>query len=428
MSFSAAPLFDEALVAAVSRFYGIEVDVPTAETEVLEDDFERVRFFPWFLWDFPLPSSSGDPTEELPFPTIGSRFLDEAELTDFERQVLRALVFSTLAFVEVDAVDPIIGDLFVTDLLGGRRLRVFDPGLASELQPGHIALIRLIRFDFDPVGNTVDDDEPMEDGAIDAIYAVLPHETRPLVEIELERLLGGAREPVAVLKTHAPELLDFAEHVLSGLTAPASPLNADREPIVLCQTVARGALAARLSEALGADASPFVPESGRVGHPDERISGLLVWREDERVVALAQCEGARVTLMASSRERYDRLSAWCASSGAPLPHLRSEAELDMAAHDWFARGETPPWLLDPDVARAFGDGLDRWLTLWPDQTHPAIAMRRPRDLITDTHGLEAVVRLVERVRRVAGDAAQVLDRWLAAEAGDKAVTGTSDQG
>lgn len=415
MSFSASPEFDEALTSAVSRFYGVDVDVATAETDILEDDYERVRFFPWFLWDYPLPPVLGSLVHDEPsFITIGSRFLDHAELTAFEREVLVALTQSSLAFVEVLSVDACNGLLGVLDLASQTQLEVYDPSLAGELETGLVALVRLIRFGH-PTGHGHAPDHGV-DAAIDAIYAVLPHETRPLVELELERLLGGEREPLTVLKTHAPELLDFAEHVLSTLTEPPAPLNADREPIVLCHTVVPRGQEPRVASLLEAPGSPFV-------RADQTGENAWLWREDDRIVALiaersaqpgapAQRAEPRLVAMASSRERFARLCTWLERAGEPLPAMRAEATLDAAGEEWLASGARPVWLLDPDVASSTRQALARWILRWPDQPHPAIGGRTPRHLVREPGGQELVARLIERARTVAGEEARALEDWL----------------
>ena len=411
MSFSASPEFDEALTSAVSRFYGVDVDVATAETDILEDDYERVRFFPWFLWDFPLPPRLGSLVHDEPsFVTVGSRFLEVAELTAFEREVLVALTRSSLAFIEVLSVDPVNGALVVLDLASQTRLEVYDPSLANELEVGLVALVRLIGFT--PAHRDGHTDDHGVDAAIDAIYAVLPHETRPLVELELERILAGEREPLTVLKTHAPELLDFAEHVLSTLTEPPAPLNADREPLVLCHTIVPRGREPGLVALLEAPGSPFSRAS-------QNGPSAWLWREDERVVAIiAEREtGAnrgerRLVAMASSRERLVRLYAWLERVGEPVPVMHAEATLDAAGEEWLATGARPAWLLDPDVAANTHKALARWIVRWPDQPHPAIGGRTPRHLAREPGGHELVARLIERARNIAGDEARALEDWL----------------
>ena len=94
MSFSALPCFDGDLIAAVRDYYGLEMDVAAAEAEILEDDDERIRFFPWFLWDWQ-PENGG--------PTHGKRFLEDEPHAAHERRLIEALNTSYVGFYE--AVD-----------------------------------------------------------------------------------------------------------------------------------------------------------------------------------------------------------------------------------------------------------------------------------------------------------------------------------
>ena len=52
MAYTAKPRFDDALVGAARDFYGLEMDVASVELEILEDDSQRLRFLPWFIWDW----------------------------------------------------------------------------------------------------------------------------------------------------------------------------------------------------------------------------------------------------------------------------------------------------------------------------------------------------------------------------------------
>ncbi len=392
MSFSANPCFDDALVAAVNRFYGVDVDVATAETDILEDDFERVRFFPWFLWDFPLPphpsespSTARDPSGGS--PTIGSRFLAEAELNDYERSIVRGLVSSTVSFVEVLETHPSTHELIVLDLQRGDRLRVFDQTLATDLLPRQLALVRLVRLD-EAASDAADRaDTGIRPGLVDAIYAVLPNSMRAAVEDELSRLLDGEPDPLAALKNQGPELLDFAEQLLETLAEPAQRYNADGEPIILCRTVLRGSTANTLMLAAESDAT-FVREGG-----------VHLWREDERIVGWLRMSDDRLHIEASSRERFDRLARHLGNH-TPLPALRAEYELNQAVMGWFARGESDAWLLDPDVRTAFECGLDHWLETWPEAPHPSLHGKSPREIARSPEGRDTLTRLIARLRMV----------------------------
>jgi hypothetical protein len=389
MSFSANPHFDDALVAAVNRFYGVEVDVATAETDILEDDFERVRFFPWFLWDFPLPAHESETVSTARSaahgsPTIGTRFLAEADLSDYDRRLIEGLADSTVSFVEVVATEPARGELVLRDLHHGDALVVFDQTLAADLIPDQLALVRLVRLESSA-------GEPLC-GLVDAIYAVLPATTRPVIEDELARLLDGEPDVQAVLKNQAPELLDFAEQVLAALEAPADHFNADGEPLVLCRTVIRTAASDELCARLDTLAE-FAVEGP-----------LRIWREDDRVVGwLATDNPARLVIEATSRERFERIDQLLSAAGFAVPRMRAEVELAAAVTDWLARGETDRWLLDGEVDAAFRSGLERWLVEWPDTPHPSLGKRTPRDLARDPRGAETLDRLIGRVRAVVGE-------------------------
>lgn len=208
MSFSAMTCFDTWLVAAVYRFYGLEVDVATAEAEILEDEGERIRFFPWFLWDF----RADDATE-----TIGERFVLEAELPPHELELAVSLIASYIGFFEVTARQEAWVE--VLDLAAQTALRIPDEALAADVKPGQLIHGRVVR---------VSDDE----GLIDAVYAVLPSDAKPAVLLELETLIGDGGRPDLVLKAYAPEMLDFSDHLLDALTQPPAAENRDGDEIV----------------------------------------------------------------------------------------------------------------------------------------------------------------------------------------------------
>lgn len=402
MSFSAATCFDDALLAAVQRFYGVEVDVATAETEILEDDFERVRFFPWFLWDFELPDDGR---------SVGERFRDEAELDAFEQSLVDALLSSSVTFIEVLGVRPADQALDARDLHDGELLELRDPGLSKDLAPGQLALVRLVREPSSRV--TAAQGGPQAMALVDAIYAVLPCDARAMVEDEMTRLVSGERDTLRVLKARGPELLDFAEHVLTVLTAQPTLINGEGEPIVLCRKVVTGAAAQSLGAMLqtihgattveglaGFSVDPVHPRSYRFIEGD-RLIGWLRPR-DER---FRGGETGAWFLETSARERLERLEKVLVKAGADLPPLHVEEDLACAATQWLARGETDRWLEDPEVASAFRRGLGEWLAGWADTPHPALGKKSPREAMADPEGEVAVERLLQRVKQVAGDEA-----------------------
>jgi hypothetical protein len=84
MAYSALPCFDESLMSAVKQFYGLEMDVATAEAEILEDADERIRFFPVAV----VGLARSVPDE----PTVGERFLHDQEHAPHERRLGRSAV------------------------------------------------------------------------------------------------------------------------------------------------------------------------------------------------------------------------------------------------------------------------------------------------------------------------------------------------
>ena len=52
MGFTARHRFDDLLIEAVRDYYGVDLDLRGIEHEILDDDDERIRFLPWFLWDW----------------------------------------------------------------------------------------------------------------------------------------------------------------------------------------------------------------------------------------------------------------------------------------------------------------------------------------------------------------------------------------
>ncbi len=393
MSYSAATCFDEALVAAVRRFYGIEVDVATAETDILEDDFERVRFFPWFLWDFVAQDGV----------TVGQRFLAEGELGELERSLVRSLIASSVTFVEVREVSPETHTLVFRDLLSREQVFVRDAGLASDLSAGQVSLVRLVRMPLLSAGGGYEGDPTIAFAMLDAIYAVLPAETRPMVELELEQLVGGLEigEARRVMKDQAPELLDFAEHVLHELTEPPTLRNVDGEAIVLCRTFVKAAdfaVTMVTPRAAADDATPGFSASEASGCP-------WVWREGGRTVGWIREQPGGWVVEASSRERFARMIEALRKQGARAPALHSEEELSRAVTQWLALGECEAWLTDPEVERAFRGHLGESLSQWPDRPHPLLGRRTPREVKGEPGGDAVVARLVQRVKKVAGEAA-----------------------
>lgn len=388
MSYSAMSRFDDALVASVQRFYGLDVDVATAETEVLEDDVERVRFFPWFLWDFAHVSGA---------PTVGARFAQDGdgELGEVERRVLRALCDTVVDFWEVTATDP--QGIALVALGTGARLRVEDDVLGRELGIGQMLQGRVVvvpRADHDA-------DAPLDEASgcalIDAVYAVLPASAKPMVMAELTAVLGPATELQTIrdaLKAHAPELIDFAEFVLEQAAELAPATNGDGETIVLCSTLIPGERGLALEAALIRDGLPF-----------RACRHAWVWR-DERDAVIGfvshDVERGRWVAGAGSRERLSKVTTRLAEAGIGTPAMHLEETLESAAEAWVETGLAGTHLsVDPEIRRAF----EGWLAgRWVDQPHPRLGDVSPRQAARDESLRPAVEQMVSRLESLVGRA------------------------
>lgn len=418
MSFSALPRFDTALVAAVHRFYGIDVDVATAETEILEDDLERVRFFPWFLWDWPMAETPASASPDGPPGvgaanatntatlepsladhdvlrriTVGRRFLAEGDLELIEARLLEALCDSTVGFAEVVAIEGatlILNDLMASETASEPMLaatsrglvRLEDATLAREVGVGAILQARFLRVD--------------DIGLVDTIYAVLPAATRATIMAELARVIGDAGGDralaVARLKARAPELLEFAERLLEGLERTEPPLAEDGETLVLCATALTGADA----EAVATQVSTDVRMAARA----TRIAGL--WRIHDLGFVDTRQAPRRVLVGASTKTAMTQLRATLLGAGVALPVLQSEEDFPQAAAHWVERGNAGTWLDgDPRAAVAFRAWIGDWSKRWVDAMHPKLG-RSPREAARDPLGRSAVVELLRRMERVAG--------------------------
>ncbi|MCA9518579.1 MAG: DUF2384 domain-containing protein [Myxococcales bacterium] len=368
MSFSAMTCFDSWLVAAVYRFYGLEVDVATAEAEILEDEGERIRFFPWFLWDF----RADDATE-----TIGERFVAEAELPPHERELAQALVASYVGFFEVTARHETSVDLL--DLATQLPVRIPDEALAADVKSGQLVHGRVVHVGPD-------------EGLIDAIYAVLPSDAKPAVLLELETLVGDGGRPDLVLKSYAPEMLDFSDHLLDALTQPPTAENRDGDELTLTRQTLSGPLLARLRVAL-ADA----PADDLTLVADD----LWMWTGPELEHGLIDLRGA-AALLANSPRRHDALCARVEELlGEALPGLKQLEDFSRAVQRWVERGGGEPWLsYDPEVREAVRGWFASWARQWLDMPLAALSERTPREAARDAQGRARVLGLVERFETV----------------------------
>jgi hypothetical protein len=398
MAFSAMSRFDQDLCAAVFRFYGVQLDVATAEAEVLEDEEERVRFFPWFLWDWRGASGA---------PSLGERFLRESEHEPHERRLLEALCRSYVGFYEALS-DAAPSGAWLRDLMTGEVLMVNDETLAGDLFEGHLMQARLVRVAPDPAGGP--DGRPDGCILIDAVYATLPPEARTAVLMELESFPPASGTVVARLEENAPELLHFTDHLLDRLARPPEATNADDELLLLCRLTLRDGVAARVRGVLEAGAPSFAAVEPGLwtwlgAGPEGDARGFVDGRFGRRVV-LGANSARRLTEL---RQRIGELT------GGEVAGLASCEDFSLAVQRWVEQGGGDPWMqVDTDVPRAVREWLRTWLRYWLDTTSGALGDKSPREAVRQPDGkkrVEAILQRFERLQRSRheGDPERVLE-------------------
>lgn len=367
MAFSAMPAFDLALIDAVQTFYGVDVDVATAETDILEDDTERVRFFPWFLWEW---KSAMHPR------TIGARFEAEGLLDADERRLVRALNRSRVWFWEVRAIEEgPHGGVKLRELLGRRTVTVRDPALHDAVRPGDLLLARLLHIR-GITGSAIH--------LIDAVYVALPGAARDGL---IERLVGigleGGLKVATADPAIAPELMELTEEVLDALHGIAPE---PEEALLITARIApeHAALALTLGRAeSGSTAVLQVPGGAKGAHTavvDRQASGH------------ALCHVVGEDALLAIRDHLER-------AGVLLAPLHAEQHLDDAVVLWLDRGHVPGFAHHhPEIVAAILRAAGDWAITFPECIHPAFG-RRPRDAVKDAWSRPDVESMLEKVER-----------------------------
>ena len=333
MAFSALPSFDVDLIAAVREYYGLEMDVAAAEAEILEDDDERIRFFPWFLWDW-RPEDGG--------PTLGERFLEDEPHAAHERRITEGLNGSYVGFYE--AIDDATDDgVELRNLANNETVRLCDEGLEGELRAGQLLQCRLVTV------KSADSEHVL----IDAVYAVLPPEALEAVLAEIATLPVGLHGVTKAFKRYTAEFLEVAEQLLENLARPPEPRNADGAPIVLCQSLLRGDAARQIETCLKSGATTFV----------SLTDDLWRWTDGGKPAGFVhrRCGGA-IALGAPSARHLAALEQVVNDvSGAAISPLKSLTDFVIAAEGWAEHGGGDPWFLAlPEVRDATRAWAARW--------------------------------------------------------------------
>ena len=333
MSFSALPCFDADLIAAVRDYYGLEMDVAAAEAEILEDDDERIRFFPWFLWDW----QPGDGR-----PTLGQRFLDDEPHAPHERRIITALNASYIGFYEAET-DATVGGVQLRNLATGERLHLFDEGLEGELFTGQILQCRLV--------NVASADR--EHVLIDAVYAVLPAEAREVLDAEIAPIQKELAGVANAFKRYTAEFLEVSIQLLESLACPPEPRNADGEPMVLCQSLLVGESASQMAMCLSTEAIGF----------EALGDDLWRWNHEGAPAGFVQRrQGGAIALGAPSTRYLAALEQVVTDlTGAQAPPLKSLTDFVIAAEGWAEHGGGDAWFIALPAVR---DATRAWASRW----------------------------------------------------------------
>ncbi len=233
---------------------------------------------------------------------------------------------------------------------------------------------------------------------IDAIYAVLPPEARPMVEAEIDAVVGDAdvlprATMLANMKQHAPELIDFAEYLLESASEASVVANGDGETMVLCHTIVPRDHALALEAAL---------LSGELGLEPSEAGDAWVANEGAKPIGFVCHDVVRGLWLvgAPSRERLARLTARLRDAGLATADLHAEETLERAAEAWVEAGVAGPHLsLDPEVREAF----EGWIGgRWIDQPNAGLGDSSPRQAARDESLRPALERLVKRIEALIG--------------------------
>jgi len=368
MGFTARHRFDDLLLLAVRHYYGLELDLGGVEHEILDDDDERIRFLPWFLWDW---RSAGDE------PTVGEQFMVTCEHTSLDERLLQGLCDSYVGFF-IALETATRGGVWLQDMTTGRRLHVADEGLEDELFDGQILQARLVEVESGGEQHFL----------VDAVYAILPPQARKPIESELRSLLTPGCDPVVEMKDAANELIEFSEHILESLSRPPRMDGVETVPLLLCQTSVSGSEAEQLVKAaVESDAMSLEPVNER----------LFLWtRQEQPLGFIAQDSAERWVFGAISRDLFDEMRSNLGPEGATAMPFYSLTDVEAVAERWVTTGGGERWIgLFPQVHSVVRQWVECWTLGWADRPVMALGHRTPREAVRRADGRRQVERLVQ---------------------------------
>ena len=367
MAYSAMTRFDEDLIIAVREFYGLDMDVATAEAEILEDEDERIRFFPWFLWDFDQRVTKG---------CIGQEFGKEFKLARHEEQLLSALINSYVGFFEA-LTNANSEGATLRNLATNEIIHIADEGLEGDLLQHHILQARVLE-----VPSNV---EPIV--LIDAVYATLPPESKPAIHVELMALMSESMGPRG-MKAFAPEMLHFTDHLLESLAKPPELRNSCGDTLSLCQSTLDDTQSATLRRDLP-DSPGFISLEPK----------LWQWCPEEGPRGFVDARSERVVLAANSLTRLDALIQTLARilEDFRAPVMRQVEDFGRTVQHWAEQGDGETWLrADPEIPGAVRSWLSAWARHWLDTPSAVLGGLTPREGVNHPEGRRRIEQMLTR--------------------------------
>jgi len=365
MDYSAAPRFDVALIDAVQAFYGIDVDVATAETDILEDDAERVRFFPWFLWEW---------RSEAHTETIGAAFARESQLSSIDKRLVAALSGSRVWFWEVRSVTKgRDASVQFQEILGRRKITVRDHELAEAVTVGEILQARIIH---------VRNARRAVVHLVDAIYVSLPACLRGELVARLHDM--GIKNVGALAETGgalSPELMELAEELLDDALG------------IVAEDYAEDALCTLRI------AAPFTDIAPLFGHsPDisARAFPTTVGRDAVHVV-IEDRDGDHALCHFVGSHHVDSVRTSLAARALSAARFHGERPLNDTVTGWLTNGAIPAWAkFQPAIVAEISHAADDWAITFSELIHPSLG-RRPRDAVEDAWTRRSVESMLDRL-------------------------------
>lgn len=359
LAFAFQPSFDSDHSVAEVLFWGdlLRDAVPHEVQWLLDSEDANIKYNAWFLFDWDVDGQG----------TVAELFLEDeaASLTLAERQFLERLTRANLRLYEVEGVQPGAGVRLV-DLWTGARLFVIERTATEYMLTWDLLGARVAP---DGAGGNV-----FEGG----LY-LYPAEAKSEIVSHFRRLYrrhqrrfpdddssGFFRKHGMVFNHLWLDLVAFPE--------PPQIVTPEGDPLIFCRSVFDTDQPADVCAAIRAQPDVRTIEDGR-----------LVWSEagddGDRILGTWACEGNRLVLETTSRQRAERGRGWLeALAGDRVRHRATSLETIEQTMNELRRRPS----LEPEREPSEGDAdevqdfYDRHYTEWLDLPVPALGNRTPR--------------------------------------------------